>query len=551
MSETGDDEWLFRFEAADFDSTVFDMPKLSPIRGASLSYLYSPDLVQITLARASGVWGLRTVYTGASQGAWIFRSAGKDAQAAADVVRAALGRDDLASPEPTGVHSHLSYVTALVRGSDAKALSRAETLCNLKKLQGDGFPIPDFDPNAKAFDGSGDRARPANGLAKVDGKAISKAHDARREFGRDQRQRFYARMFSRQGNVRKAAHDFTNDFETLVKGPPLLRSGDGRSSRDLPVSLQSKIGVFFADGNRLNRHRENAGSGSLAALTEFSDRLKADQTRLLASLLDWLETGAANGPDHAFLTPAGELRFETLMWGGDELLFVMPSWLALEFAANFFEWTRGWTTPDGDPITFSAGLVVCDHKIPIRQAKTVALQLADIGKKMQPMPSKDGSVQTRSLLQIEIFESLSLPDVEFGRYRHRLYFPDDPNTADDEIGSVDRVLAIADASWGGMRGLLDRIAGLKKASGLPRSQLYRLLRKASATGFARSRRDAEDEALRAEYEKYRRRAGMDTAPDIERLEVHKPATGSKVPFSLNLALLAMLWDYAAPLEGEE
>lgn len=521
-------DWLLRFEAADFDNAVFDMPVISAIRGASLAYLYSPSVVRSVFTRLG--LASKEIYTGASQGAWLFEA---DASLAAVVEKAVA--EALARPSEMGApHQHLAYVTALVEGAGEEALARAEAICSLRKLQGEGFPLPAFAPEAKGYDEAGDRARPAVATIRVE--AVSAAHRDRQAFGRRQRQAFYEDF---SGTVPGSA--FTDDFQAMVDVPPW----PGGSS--LPESLKNKVAVFYADGNRLGRHRVKAtATGGLDGLRAFSDRLKANQRTLLHQTIMWLNAGAEGRDREAFLSEkegSGGLRFETLMWGGDELLFVMPSWLGLAFAERFFEWTSDWKTAAGDPITFSAGMVICDRKTPIRQSRDVARRLAELCKS-ESMRGADG----RSLLQIEVFESLSLPDGGIDAYRARLYRQ---SAASAEL--LNRQLAIPGEC---LADVVEQIAALKQGGGLPRSQLYRMLQIATdgAAGRLIGGRDI-DEKLRQAWDVYRNRAGENNAPDRGKLEVlnFSPQYRLKdtpVPvFALHLGALAMLWDYVRPLDG--
>jgi len=182
-------QWLLRFEAADFDNTVFDMPVVPAVRGASLAYLYSPKTVDGALKRCDP--NARAIYKGASQGAWRFEAeAAQAAKAERSVVGALSEKDGGAGPHRSlgRVTRHLAYVTALVEGSDAAALAKAETICNLRKLQGEGFALPEFAAGAKGYDETGDRARPA--VASIGREQVSAAHCDRRKFGRKQRQKF-------------------------------------------------------------------------------------------------------------------------------------------------------------------------------------------------------------------------------------------------------------------------------------------------------------------------------------------------------------------------
>lgn len=554
--------FVLRVEAGDFENTLFDMSSISAIRGASLGYLYSPRLVERVLDQFLPKQ-YEAIFTGASLGAWILDANEADAIKAAQAVRTAFGRSDLGGSSPTGPHEHLAYVVALVPGDDLRALTRAEALNGLEMRQGEGFPLPAFDPSTDQYDSEGDRARPASVIENlpVGPTRISHAHRDRRRFGRDQRQRFYVDF---GGASALHGFDFCDDFESMVKDPP-----------DVALSLRSKVGVFFADGNRFARHRQKAtAANGLVGLRKFSQLIGEGQRDLLQSILGWLVDGAKANPD-AFLS-GGSLRFETLMWGGDELLFVMPSWLALEFAEKFFQWIEGWKSAFGDPLTFSAGLVICNRKTPVRQSKGIAGQLADTSKQLQPKAGGlDAGIASDNFLQMEVFESLSLPETGFDAFREQLYFARNVATDDQERlrerRGLDRQLAIRGTDTGG---LVKRISMLKSTeNGLPRSQLYKLLKAgieqgASKRGTVQAAKHQEVKGETAQpaavtnasaelehaYEAYLDRAGEDKAPPRAALNVLSYAEGAgypKPPLALNLAVASMLWDYVAPLPGED
>lgn len=489
-------DFILRFQAADFSNTVFDMPNLSAIRGASLAYLYSPKLVNEVLGRVAGLTA-KTIYMGASQGAWELTCDRETAKRAKDAVSQALGHDD----DGTGPHSHLSYtvsVSAVENGNVAKALAVAEALNDTERYQGKGYPLPQFDKSVSGYDAAGDRTRPA------DKGNASSARLARQNFGRGQRQRFYRSYLGKE-----PSHEFTEDFGSMVADAPALEA----------VSPGSKTAVFYADGNKLGAARNAALKNGVDSLSAFSGKLKDLQIALLGSIVQWLETGARERPKH-FLSD-DRFRFETLMWGGDEVLFVMPSWLALEFAANFFEWTQGWDVGVGADVTFSAGLVIANHKTPIRQTKSLADDLAELNK------DKD---KASSAIQIEIFESISVPDTDLGTYRKKLY----PGIHDGDSDALNAALAVPGAKLGS---LLNKIGELKQDNGLPKSQLYALLRKGAVdSGPNRGRIEAPTETAFLEW---KRRAGSGADVDWSDIKI----LGETVAPELSLAMLAMLWDY--------
>ena len=408
--------YILRYQPADFGANVFDSEQLSAVRGASLTYLYSSKLVDKVIDRELPDGNYEKVYAGGSHGVWILECSKEEAVKVAGRVREALDRDDLGSANATGPHSQVAYVMALVEGDDEAALKRAEAVNAGQKLQQAAWIAPQFDATARGFD-KFDRSRPATitafplpGGARED---VSPNFAARFRFGRKQRHQFYERMLgSDYGSFR-----VTRDLQTMVADPP----------GGIPASLGNKVGVFFADANRLNRIRQEHADADLDELGKFSRHLLGKQTFLLKTIVDWFAEGGLNKAtaerfgqatdDDPEETDPFLHRLETLMWGGDELLIVVPSWLALEFAARFFEAVKGWRAPNGKPITFSAGLLVCDRKTPIRLAKSIADKLAALGKHAQPSET----IGLRNVLQIEVFESLSLPEADFERFRSRLY----------------------------------------------------------------------------------------------------------------------------------
>lgn len=521
-------EYILRFGAADFENTVFDIPRLSAIRGASFAYLYSPKLVDCVLNDHPGVVPSE-IYTGGSQGAWRLNGSQNDVRAVAKAVREALRNDC----DTTGPHSQLSYVVSLIEGNDSKALAAAESLNSLEKRQGYGFPLPAIRIGTRKYDEKGDRVRPADtpvSWAGEEGRTyISLAHDKRRSFGRDQRARFY---FDYAGQ--KPHYEFIDDFETMVEGPP-----------DVADSLKNKTAVFFADADGLNSKRIKAAREGFPVLSKFSNSLKARQRNLLANILGWLQNGADDGKRQAEFCVNGKLRFETLMWGGDEMLFVMPSWLALEFAQRFFEWTSDWNIDgDPDPITFSCGLVVANHKTPIRQMKRIAVEDLANGIKQLKKAGKIG--KGRNALQAEIFESLSLPDTGFSNYRKQLYFHGrTPN--DDDMEKLNMALTIGGDRFTGMCDSISKLKMPESSKAFPRSQLYAMIRKASDHGIQFNTIEEGDLEAISHFLLWKSRAGSDFKLELDDLRIIDQVASRKTPLLLSLGLIATLWDYVDPI----
>ncbi|MGH9784671.1 MAG: hypothetical protein ACRD88_10830, partial [Terriglobia bacterium] len=72
----------------------------------------------------------------------------------------------------------------------------------------------------------------------------------------------------------------------------------------------------------------------------------------------------------------GKLRLETLLWGGDEHIWVVPAWVGWETVRFFFEYTAEWEE-QGKHLTHAGGVVFCHHNAPIHRIRKLAEALCD------------------------------------------------------------------------------------------------------------------------------------------------------------------------------
>ena len=195
----------------------------------------------------------------------------------------------------------------------------------------------------------------------------------------------------------------------------------------------------------------------------------------------------------------------------------MPAWLGLDFLNGFLTHTEGWESPDGKPLTHAVGLVFCNSKTPIRQARALAKSLADDAKLL-------GTPQ--NLVQIAAFESIALPDGDgaLHTYRTRLLGRD----YDD---AERRAQTLSGCDWRHFfEGLLN-VCG-RGGEPFPRSQIHRLLQ------MAREGEPAEiEEKLHAALNNYFARVGRQGF-DVSAL---KPGGRS---LRQSLPLFSSLYDYA-------
>lgn len=517
--------FVLRVEAVNFAATIYDTSDLSTVRGSSLAVLRSGTIIERALSACAGVSGVAKIFAGASQSAFRFQAVDdRAADRVADAVRRALVAPDNVPLD------HMCFVVDWVPDSGGAALDNAAARNHSRQFRQWTVALPQFDPEARGYDPL-DRMRPASVVA-PDGK-VSPSVAARRQYGRDQRQSFYADELRHSEKDRDQALVYAQSFEDIVRQPP-----------EVPLELGNKIAVLYADGNQFSgiRARMAKGSNATEAVANFSDALVPFQRELLENVIDWFRRGVLTdknqldrfGAYDQHGKPIVKYRLETLLWGGDELIFVVPSWLALDLLDGFFKTTHRWSI-NSERLTFAAGLVICHHKTPIRQAIRLARELADGCKALMPKG------QPYDAASVTVFESLAPPDTGITGYRLRLYGA--RSEADNEL--LARSLVLPGRKLGD---LLDQISSYKWENKLPRSQVYRLLRatRRQQRGFF----DAKTvEAIEQSAREYASGAGAGKDVDLSKLALPGIAQPpQKRPLALELALLAELWNYARPFE---
>ena len=207
--------------------------------------------------------------------------------------------------------------------------------------------------------------------------------------------------------------------------------------------LNGKIAVLYADGNQFGaiQHgllRRAAAWGAEDTGRAADGRVAAhDMQRAIDVVLRCYRTDLlarimvdAQQQPALWVNSIGTrkvIRFETLIWGGDEVLWVMPAWLGLRVADLFMRRTVGLAhrgpaavdMPDdlddwdrlvwdaaprnghfwhlaGTPMHHAVGLVFCSAKAAIGRITDAAMRLADLAK---------AADRGRSMMAIETLES--------------------------------------------------------------------------------------------------------------------------------------------------
>lgn len=356
-----------RLEGVNLDAFVGDTRQLSVNRGGSLKLLAAVEAVQSKLGE-----NVQIISQGASIGLWgILAGTPEDILKSA---RSVLNGDGF---------EYGTFVVDVVpaSGQDFRIPVEASLTSNRwQHMQAAALSIPAKNQTEASQPSvcSMGWMRPADSACKgMDNLALSPSVHSRWDFGRRQRQGFYQRVTSLQ-HLPKFADEFADIASTTGV-------------------LSGKMAIFYADGNKFGSlQAQLCGTPAKQALWDhfIRSQRKVFLTRFLQEEVL---------PKNEWLNSKGEIRLETLLWGGDELMFVMPAKLGWHFATCFFQHFKGLdlkeaSLPEGSPflvegepppafesqpLTHAAALIFSQHHAPIERLKRLAKdKIAEAAKKV-------------------------------------------------------------------------------------------------------------------------------------------------------------------------
>jgi len=357
-------KFYLRTEAVNLYSVIEDTDDLSTIRGGSLLLLKSTEAVSRRFT------SLKPVTTGASNGLFIFEA---DDIKAAHNVRSKVQNFLASKGEQFNFATFVVDVTP-AGNTDADFQHDKEKVLALNRFRQFRQPtliIPSVNTDAEVTPCHLDRLRP--GVKKgplttdADGKEqrtrISSSTAIRRAYGQGQenKNRFYRELMA-GCDWPDFDHAFVNDFDNLTADPA-------------QGVLHHKMAVIYIDGNHFGRIQHEL-CRTRALQRKFDDKMKMYRQQVLKKLLKKMivDKDCQNHQDGGAL-----LRLETLLWGGDELIWVVPAWCGWSVLSDFFDSARQWSF-DGHPLFHAAGLVFCHHNAPIHGITRLCGSLAEAAK---------------------------------------------------------------------------------------------------------------------------------------------------------------------------
>lgn len=473
-------------EGVNLYATLYDTEDLSTIRGGSMAL---EDLARAAQATLGG----RCCEAGASK--VMLQFSGPAPEDAA--VRAFL------SAPPYG-HFTITWGTGK-NDMDARKAARARQFTQLATVA-----LPEVIQGARPC--AIDHTRPGT-IRDFDAdnneRFLCASVAARREIGRKRRPQLF----------RKRQLQPPQSFEDIAPN----------DEPGLKPNVRGKIAVIVADG---------MGGGDLEKAYQgdkegaFSAAMAAFRARLADRIETWtIETGLI----YADSAGVSHARVDVLVWGGDDMTFVVPAAQALGFLAAIAEVLDAPFDAAKGPARFGhrIGCVIAQRKTPIRLLKKLA---GSAEAELRAAITPEMKVTGVSVVSIDVFESAPLPFASILDYRRKIY-GSDYRTGSDAV-LLSKVAAMADAL---------RVFDDDERAILKLSQVYRLLDVARLNKLSLCDA-ATNSAIAAEMKNHFERVKGDP-PDMTEWETGWSGQAPR-GLALVLAQVAQLQAYAQPFTDD-
>lgn len=361
---------ILRAEAVNLSNFVYDTNKIQPMRGGGYLLL---EAVQKLEGEAFASARLEKISSGASIG--LFRFNSDEPQKVSAAVLAQLNK-------ATGCHA--TFVVDHIPEREGKFEEDLHLLTaknRWKQYQQPTLVLPATAGNGEcAYDGL--RPGVVETILPDDNEQkkalLSDSVNFRKESGGKLRKSIYRKILGEDDKAITAT--FTEDLHELAEC-----EGKG--------NLNNKIAFIYLDGNKFTRVRTDHCKDA-KKLAAFSKAVEKPRKAFLEELLSLT--------DKDFFTEKGQMRLETLLWGGDELEIIVPAWKGLHVVEMLY---RHLATSEfvGNKLTYSGGVIFCNNKAPILQLRRLAHELADdVKKNLGNGPQKNAL----RMLVMESFDTL-------------------------------------------------------------------------------------------------------------------------------------------------
>jgi hypothetical protein len=529
------DRTYFLVVATNFTNTLGDTNDLSTLRGGSLMLLGFADALAKGLVDAFGAAKVEVISSGASE--LLLQCNNSDD---ADAVEAAI-HDQLGKAIGPINPRHFTFAVARQSNNWPQGLNKTlrdfgtiraalRAKVRIQQFRVPTVPLPEksqrtWSKGAKPCELSGVFAADfTEGSAKVSASVA-----ARKPYGRAQRAAFYADRLQEAGpaGIELAARlkrdniSFTNSLSDLSARDREVRT------LGLPIGLRSKLAVLYLDGNGFGQAL-NEVANKPDGPARLSAWLRQKQAALLADILSFF---VDQRELQIFDENKQRLRFETLLWGGDEMIFAFPAFAAWDLCHKIQSNLDQWRLPadlGGKRITHAAGLIFADRKMPVRVLRALAGDLGDL--------TKEG-VKDANGLQIFALEGVDQPEGSLQAQR-QTYF----GMADDQKQAFQ--LVTQSQTWATTATLLTELKDM-----LPKASASRLAEQAIQMGLEQAHtKEGWQLWVRDELARNGATRAVATTLSSKLFPEQSKALGySSKTRAMPLLTLLHLWDYIEPV----
>jgi hypothetical protein len=437
-------EYLMRIEAVNLYHVLDDTRQLSVRRGGSMLLRQAiKDITPKNIAELPASW--KIISSGASTGLFRFSPDGPESGRA--IKEKIVGY--LNSHEK---YKHFSFVVDVVplendeQGKPEFKQAAEAVIAKNRFCQFQQPTLTCHDINAEQ-PCAWDNIRPAQQDDIPDREKVKRSRGAvlpnvsvfaniRHNYGREQKKSFIKEEVNEKidgiAGV-QCDYDYTWNLQTLSHHPDFTHCND-------------KIAVLYFDGNSFGKIQKNCRTPE--ALNKFDDYIQNERKKFLRELAKDAKT------DEEFCTIDHQqgrrienaIRLEILLWGGDEIMLVVPAWRGMEVLQKFYKVSRDWEFDDEQgtvhKLTHAGGLVFCHHKTPLDRIQALAKEMADYIKDRQ----KEMGAEEENLYHYLVLESIDFPTrpypdfirKQYGRHNAEVWQPLSP-LYDDYLDNKQRI----------------------------------------------------------------------------------------------------------------
>ncbi len=373
--------YYLRVEAVNLDNSIHDTYNISTIRGGSFMLF---EAIKALEKDSSVCSSLAKVSEGASIGLYKLTAASNDKEAKRikDDVLSFLHKE---APIATFVANYYDFDCEECCGDFSKGVKTLMAKNRWAQWQRPTIVMPEANSSERAC--TLDGVRP--GCHGNGDENISSATLSRRDYGRALRNNLYEIILQDKTIDVK----FTKDLEAL--------SSDAQKG-----NLNGKMAFIYLDGNKFGSIRDKYCTSD-TLLNKFDhvvqEELRATILRNILKEVEILDD---------FKTEFGEIRLETLLWGGDEIEWIVPAWLGWQVLEIFYSTNIAFEVSDKDqqamavPLTHACGIIFCNHSAPILQIRKIAHELVDCAK--QEITSTPERHREGNFIQYLVLESFDM-----------------------------------------------------------------------------------------------------------------------------------------------